>query len=40
MRMVGFKQKKEVRPNEIKKLKYDHIQLKDVAMYFYKHIIV
>ena len=32
--------KSELRPNEIRKLKYDHIQLKDVAMYLYKHIIV
>ena len=30
--------KGELRPNEIREPKYDQIQLKDVAMYLYKHI--
>ena len=36
----GFQTTGELRPNEVRKLKYDPIQLKDVAMYLYKHIIV
>ena len=35
-----FQTKGELRPNEVRNLKYDHIQLKDVAMYLYKHIII
>ena len=35
-----FQTKGEIRPNVIRKAKYDHIQLKDVAMYLYKHIIM
>ena len=35
-----FQTKSELRPNGVRKLKYDHIQLKDVAMYLYNYIIV
>ena len=35
-----FQTKGEIRPNVIRKPKYEQIQLKDVAMYLYKHIIM
>ena len=40
MRVVAFKQKAKYGQMEPERLKYDHIQLKDVAMYLYKHIII
>ena len=38
--MVAFKQKANYGQMKSEGAKYDHIQVKDVAMYLYKHIII
>ena len=39
-RVVAFTQKANYGQMKSEKSKYNHIQLKDVAMYLYKHIII
>ena len=39
-RVVAFKQKANYGQMKSEGAKYDHIQLKEVAMYLYKHIII